>query len=98
MSRLTSTIVTARFCYRGEIWQEVGGLIPVSLAPAIVIRAADKTRARESGDAANIIVQSNFSTYTYIGKFSKLARLQVYLICACAARLQSHVLDRRLHL
>ena len=33
--------------------QEVGGVIPVSLAPGIVIRAPDKTRARESGDEAN---------------------------------------------
>ena len=36
-----------------EIWQEVGGMIPDSLAPGIVIRAPDKTSARESGDEAN---------------------------------------------
>ena len=38
--------------FRKEIWQEVGGMIPDSLAPGIVIRAPDKTSARESGDEA----------------------------------------------
>ena len=38
--------------FRKEIWQEVGEMIPDSLAPGIVIRAPDKTSARESGDEA----------------------------------------------
>ena len=29
-----------------EIWQEVGGMIPNSLAPGIVLRAPDKIRER----------------------------------------------------
>ena len=37
-------------------WQEVGGMIPDSLATEIiiVIQAPDKTSARESGDEAKI--------------------------------------------
>ena len=35
-----------------EIRQKVGGMIPDSHAPGMVIRATDKTSARESGNAA----------------------------------------------
>ena len=35
-----------------EMWQEVGGIIPDSLASEIVIRAPNKSSARESADEA----------------------------------------------
>ena len=36
-----------------ERWQEIGGMIPDSLAPGISGRATGKASARESGDEAN---------------------------------------------
>ena len=36
------------------MWQEVDGMISDSLAPGIVIRAPDKTSARESGGEVNV--------------------------------------------
>ena len=53
-------------------WQEVGGMIPDSLAPGIAIRAPDKTSARESGDEAEF---SNPGVNTATGDERKLSLL-----------------------
>ena len=41
-------------------------MIPDSLAPGIVIRAPDKTSARESGDEANFAHDANIYHIEYI--------------------------------
>ena len=59
-----------------EIWQEVGWMIPDSLAPGIVIPALDKTRERESGDEANVCPY-----VLYICLFARVS-LSVYNVCS----------------